>query len=312
MTQRQPNLLWPSLRPLTAKLDPADEEALIRDWTLSEADQQHLAQYRKNFRLPLALQLCAVRLYGRYIADITLLSPQVVDYIAQQLQLTYMSLQESSRKATWIAQQQQLLHYLGFQRLKLVERKTLQDWIHHQLVAGLLPAAIMPLAEQYLFQRKILLPGTTILQRQIANQYQRYQQQLFQTITRQLSNNLKISLDQLLDIPTNEQHSFFARLKEYPAQASTQVMNEYLANYQQLCQIDLTILNLSGLTPKILTHYFEIAKRYHATAVRRFATPKRYSLLICFIIETRKILLDYIVELHDQFITGLVACQTQL
>lgn len=114
-----------------------------------------------------------------------------------------------------------------------------------------------------------------------------------------------MALDQLLVTPAGEPYSFFAKLKEYPPHANPQSIHDYLSRYQQLCQMNLQLMDLSGLTPKLLDYYFELAKRYHADDLRRFASPKRYTLLICFIMETRKILLDYVIELHDQFITGL-------
>lgn len=158
--------------------DPPHEEALAKDWTLSERDGQYLAQYRKANRLTLAIQLCTLRLYGRFMADITNLAPQVLAYLAQQLHLTSLPVDlKPLREATWIAQQQQLLQYLNFRRLTATDKKTLHAWIRQQILGGLQPPAIVPLAEQYLLQQKIVLPGAIVLQRQIVKYYKQYQQQ---------------------------------------------------------------------------------------------------------------------------------------
>ena len=52
-------------------------EEMARDWTLSPEDKQEIGKYRKNSRLFIAIQLCAVRLYGRFLGDVHDLSPQI-------------------------------------------------------------------------------------------------------------------------------------------------------------------------------------------------------------------------------------------
>ena len=56
-------------QPVTLPQDFSDEE-MARDWTLSEMDKQEVGKYRKNPRLFIAMQLCAVRLYGRFLGEV--------------------------------------------------------------------------------------------------------------------------------------------------------------------------------------------------------------------------------------------------
>jgi hypothetical protein len=64
-------------QPIILSEDFSDEE-MVRDWTLSAADKQEIGQYRKNARLWLAIQLCAVRRYGRFLKEVQALSPRIV------------------------------------------------------------------------------------------------------------------------------------------------------------------------------------------------------------------------------------------
>lgn len=43
------------------------DELLARDWTLSEDDILFINKYRRIFRQGMALQLCAIRVYGRFL-----------------------------------------------------------------------------------------------------------------------------------------------------------------------------------------------------------------------------------------------------
>ena len=63
------------------------DEEMIRDWTLSKADKLEINNYRKTFRTFVALQLCAIRLYGRFINNISTISVRVINYLNKQLNL---------------------------------------------------------------------------------------------------------------------------------------------------------------------------------------------------------------------------------
>ena len=60
-------------------------------------------------------------------------------------------------------------------------------------------------------------------------------------------------------------------------------------------------INLQSLTTDFLRYLFQQAKRYNATDLKRFDDHKRYALMICFLLETRKVLLDHLVLMHDQY-----------
>jgi hypothetical protein len=47
---------------------------------------------------------------------------------------------------------------------------------------------------------------------------------------------------------------------------------------------------------------FKLTKNYSAKDLKRFARHKRYALMVCFLLETRKALLDHLVKMHDQYI----------
>lgn len=56
---------------------------------------------------------------------------------------------------------------------------------------------------------------------------------------------------------------------------------------------------------KLIAYFYTLAKRYNARDLKRFNPYKRYGLLACFLIETRRILLDYLVEMHDQYMMSM-------
>ena len=103
-------------QPTTAPHDFSDEE-LARDWTLSAADIQEIGTYRRTSRLFIAVQMCAVRLYSRFLVDVHDLSPRIVSYLIRQLDLPpSLTIRVPDREATLIEQRKQILAYLEFSR----------------------------------------------------------------------------------------------------------------------------------------------------------------------------------------------------
>ena len=51
-------------------------------WMIAPLDRS-----QKRFRLYGAVQLCAVRLYGRFLGDVRELSPRITNYLNHQLEL---------------------------------------------------------------------------------------------------------------------------------------------------------------------------------------------------------------------------------
>jgi hypothetical protein len=50
---------------------------------------------------------------------------------------------------------------------------------------------------------------------------------------------------------------------------------------------------------------FKLARRYNTRDLKRFNETKRYALMICFLLETRKALLDHLVKMHDQYVVEM-------
>ena len=54
--------------------------------------------------------------------------------------------------------------------------------------------------------------------------------------------------------------------------------------------------------PAFQDYLFNLAKKYSAKEIKRLNKHKRYAMMICFLLETRKVLLDHLVKMHDQYV----------
>lgn len=289
-------------QPITLPQDFSDEE-MARDWTLSAVDREEIGQYRKSSRLYLALQLCAVRLYGRFLNQIHEVSPRIANYLTSQLGLPpSLTIQAPEREATALEHRKHILTYLGFQKFDEQAQAHLQTWLAEQAQQGFLPETLFHQAESYLLASRTLLPGPSVLERLIIHVCAEVHAQLFEAIDQRLSPELRNALDQLLMVAEGGQRSSFAQLKEYPPAATISSLQAYLKRYRTVAETGIDAFSAQGLEPAFLEYLFKLTKRYSVTDLKRFHEHKRYGLMICFLLETRKRLLDHLVEMHDQYV----------
>jgi hypothetical protein len=292
-------------QPILLPKDFSDEE-MARDWTLSGGDKAEIGKYRKSSRLFVAVQICSVRLYGRFLRDANDLSPRIVNYLNKQLGLPpSLIIQVPQRKATHAEHRQNILTYLKFSKFDEKVQNNLQVWIENQASQGKLPNELFQRAERHLLENRIVLPGPSILERLVISACSGAHENIFNTLYLNLPPELKQAIERLLTVPDGQKQSFFNELKEYPPAAKISSLRDYLGRYRNLIETGIDYIEKQFVDPAFLEYLFKLTKRYNARDIKRFNKNKRYALMFCFLIETQKILLDYLVKMHDQFLTDM-------
>lgn len=300
LTQRQ------RYQPVALPLDFSDEE-MARDWTLSEDDTTEVNRYRTHSRLFIAIQLCAIRLYGRFLVEVSDLSPRIVSYLNSQLDLPpSLTINTPDRDATFSEQRKNTLAYLGFSKYDDDAQSKLQVWLEKQAQQGLLPDELFRRAERYLLTAKGILPGPSVMERLIISVCASVHEQLFASLCDQLSADIKQAIDDLLLASPGDQRSLFYLLKEYPPSATVTSIQRYLERYRALNDTGIDAIESQVANPAFMDYLYKLTRRYSAKDIKRFKAHKRYSLMLCFLLETRKVLLDHLVKMHDQYIMDLL------
>ena len=98
---------------------PHHEADLLRHYTLSDEDLQHIeARRRPRNKLGFALQLCVLRYPGRLLAPGEFIPPAVVDFIGRQLNLDGYELADyavrSETRHEHLAELRRLYGFRGF------------------------------------------------------------------------------------------------------------------------------------------------------------------------------------------------------
>ena len=120
---------------------PQHETELLRHYTLSDEDLQHIeARRRPRNKLGFALQLCVLRYPGRLLAPGEFVPPAVVDFIGRQLDLDGYELADYAvRSETRHEHLAELRRLYGFRPFSGRAARELNDWRRESEAVGTAP-----------------------------------------------------------------------------------------------------------------------------------------------------------------------------
>jgi Domain of unknown function (DUF4158) len=290
--------------PLVLPEDPSEEE-LAQYWTLSPRDKAEVFQCRGEAqRRRFAVQLCTLRIYGRFLPNAVSAPVAITNHLARQLDLPPVLFGEvPERLATETDHLQRIRTYLGWRPFDDEARARLTRWLTQRATNDVLPHDLVARAEDILRTWQIVLPAPSTLEELTASVTAWVQDEVYTRILNGLTPELLRAMDDLREVPSGERHSLLFQLKEYPPEVSPAVILRYMARYHFLRDLGVEAIKLRRVSLPMIRYFAEVTKRYDVRALRRFPPAKRYALTACFLVEVHKTILDHIVALHDQLLT---------
>lgn len=293
---------------------PSDEE-LAFDWTLSEQDMRLILTHRGPENLcRFAVQLCVLRKHGRFLTSYSHLSPVILEYLCRQLDLPpLVALSGRARDNTESDYQREITQYLGWHPFDTVASTWLDDWVNAQVAQHLYVEDLVEQTEALLRTHRIVLPGPAALARTVNAAHAHAEHALFHRLAAQLADETRRAIDRLLGLPASSDDADagmgepldFFRFAAYPPEARTKHILTYLARYAELSPLHLEGLYHAGVGPELLQRLSAAARTYDAWQLKRFEAEKRYALAAAFLADAKQRLLDYLVEMHAQFMTEM-------
>ncbi len=197
------------------------EDVIIRDWTLTNDDKAFALKISKKYRSYVAIQLCCLRIYGRFLNQLSDLSHEISFYINSQLDLPIaLQITKPERKATYLEYRKLIFNHLNFSKFDDEARTLLQEWIAKKDSLSLLAEELFEEAQYYLISKRIILPSKDQLQRFINSICSNYHQSIFEKVNRQINEELQIEISKILNIEEGQKTTWFQKFKEYPPAAS--------------------------------------------------------------------------------------------
>ena len=295
-------------------VDDVDPDSLLFDWSLDEADLQEVCRARgSENRLWTALHLCGLRRTGRFVDDPSLVPHGAVIHLAHRLGIEPpVRLAPLARQPTDSAIRARVRDHLGFVPFSADAQSRLESDLSDVATDGLAATDLTQRAEALLCATKVVLPARSTLERLIASILRQALDRLYSRIAARLPSAMCDALDQLVGRLTSEgcadpqSRAYFGHYKTPSVASMARFTREVRQRLEEIGGMLAELPNIADVPQRIRRQFAQLCRRYDGRALRRFPPDKRYSLLVCFLLDRRQALLDDMVQAHDNHMTGLM------
>ena len=284
---------------------------LERYFHLNDKDRGFIARCRGDHtRLGFAVQLGTVRFLGTFLTDPSDVPPGMVAYIARQLGIAdtgglkrYAAGEMRRDHVTEIR-----CHY-GYRDFHQgSEVAALSRWLANRAWVGAeRPSVLFDLATARLVERKVLLPGVSVLARLVAQIRDLAASRLWRTLARSLKPEQAARLETLLVADETTRQSPLERLRRAPTRVSIAGLVEALERLREIRDLGVGTIKLSAVPPVRVNALARYAAAARAQAIARMSPPRRQATLLAFAKVQEVTALDDVLDLFDQLVTTMLA-----
>ncbi len=266
-------------------LSPSDEQ-LTRYFHLDDTDRALIRKRRGDHnRLGFAVQLGTVRFLGVFLSDPTDVTENVTVYIGRQLGIDNLSaLNRYGFGETRWDHADEIKKCYGYKDLtNAVESFSLVRWLYNRCVlSNERPSILFDLATARLVERKVLLPGATILARLIAKVRKRTARNLWLALSGLTTPLQDRRLERLMEVPENSRQSHLNRLRHGPVRVSGPSLVAALERVKEFRDFGINNIDLSRFPQGRINVLARYAARSTVYTIKRMQEDRRTATLLAF------------------------------
>jgi len=209
---------------------PVDQGELLRHYTLSDEDLEHIRQRRRpHNRFGFALQLCVLRYPGRVLAPGEVIPAPVTDFIAAQLGLSGDDLLPyATREETRHEHLADLRRIYGYRAFSGRGARDLREWIAREAETA---TSNEDLARRFVVEcrrTRTILPAPSTIERLCADALVDAERRIEDRIAGRITPTLGKQLIALLEDTVDGRVTRFVWLRQFEVGA-----NSFVAQYRQ-------------------------------------------------------------------------------
>ncbi|MGN9794957.1 Tn3 family transposase [Streptomyces sp. OZ13] len=280
--------------------DP-DEGQLAGSFLLDQtARRRAMAARGARNRIGWAVQLGTIRYLGTFLGNPEQVPVVVAGYVAEQLGLDPGELAGyGTGEARWDHQDQIRKEY-EYTKFEFDQWFTLARWMYQRAwIGNERPTLLFDLATKRLVDKKVVLPGVTVLERLVSGTRERAEKRLWATLAAAPTTEQAARLQQLVVVPAGKRLSELDRLRRSPRDISASGVGKALERYESLRAFGGHAWNLDAIPPGRLQALVRFAKAARAQAVSDLAGDRRLATLVAFAAVMPQLAADEAIEVFD-------------
>ncbi|SDH66726.1 Transposase and inactivated derivatives, TnpA family [Desulfosporosinus hippei DSM 8344] len=277
-------------------------------YTLSQHDIEIIKRHRRDHnKLGFALQLCVLRFPGWTLSDVHDIPVSVLDYIAKQLNIDSREIRQyADREQTKHEHLDEIRREFGFRNFSLHEYRVISQKVLPYAMENGNAIYLIQMAIEELRKQKVILPALTNVERMVRYVRQRAEDKIFMQLVNSLSIEQMGKLESTLSTMPESSKTYLAWLKEIPGTYSPDSFLKVIEKLEYIRDLKLQV-DTNGIHPNRLRQLSKIGARYEPHSFRRFNDPKKYAVLVAYLLELIQDLTDQAFEIHDRQIMSLLS-----
>jgi len=291
----------------------ADEPSpaqLARYFHLDDADLALVAQRRGDAnRLGFAQQLVTVRFLGTFLANPIDVPPGAVAHLGRQLRIADLTClaRYLDRPATHREHAGEIQRRYGYRDFSdQPEHFRLVRWLYARAwLSAERPSLLFDLATARLAERKVLLPGVTVLACLVAQIRDRAAGRLWKTLARAPSPEQRARLEALVVVPEGGRQTALDQLRRAPTRVSGPALVAALDRFVEIRSLDVSRLDLRHVPASRIDTLARYAGTVWAATIARMPSDRRVATLLAFAHVFEATALDDALDVLDALITEL-------
>jgi len=298
-----------SYRQYSGELSPAQ---LARYFHVDTADRELVdARRGAHNRLGFAVQLGTVRFLGAFLPDPTDVPEQVVAYVAAELDIEDPGVFKgyAQRRSTQWEHAEQIRRAYGYRDFSDPEvQAELAGWLAARARTSADQASVLvDLATARLVAAKVLLPGSSLLERLVATAREQAAQQLHAELAALPDEQQRERLAGLLTVDEVTRTSRLERLRRGPTSVTAAGLLGALDRLTEVRGLGVAQLDLSGVPAGRVATLARHAQTARAQALARMTEPRRTATLLAAARQLETDATDDLLDLLDRLLSGLLA-----
>jgi len=280
---------------------------LIRYFTPTSADEVFLGTFTgpRNV-LGAGVQLCTLPWLGFVPDEVTVAPAAAVGRLADRLGIPAEQLSGyGERSQTRTDHLRQIVRYLGWRQVDPPAWKELDEFLSARAMEHDSPKLLFTLACEFLISQRMVRPGVVHLLEHVATARERARQETWMLLAPQVSDPARrAELDGLLVVDPMVGRTRLTWLQTGATTSSPDAVKTELDKLAFLRGLDAHTLDLSMLPADRQRFLAGVGRRLTGQALARSDPQRRYPILLALLAQTATDVLDEVVLLFDQALSG--------
>lgn len=286
---------------------PTTEQDLLKHYVLSNEDLHHINKKRKESnRFGFALQLCAFRYPGRLLQRNEVIPKQMLTFLAKQLGMSADELAAYGvRSETRYEHSSELQHLYGFKFFQEIDNRSFYNWLVQKAIETRNNAELAGLFVQECRNRKVILPGITVIERLCADARVAAERKIVEQIFLRCNEELKDKLNALVSDTIDGRLTIHGWLKRFEIGNNSADASRLLDKLEYLQKLDISSSLLEGIPSHRVIWLRQQGEAYYASGLRDINVERRLAILAVCAIEWKAMINDTILGTHDRIVGKL-------